>query len=282
MNVKFFSLDIIQDKTVKKALKPSAMLNNVLLTLTIYGYCVLVGIIGLAPMVYGLITSKQVLSFGFEAIHSDAWSAYAVNSLFQANCAYYVAFLTIVTDGTFILYLLTATGQIDAIIGLLKQLDAMMMLELEGQIIDNQLQKIIKFHQHHQLFMRQVENELNLYFLISIASLCFNMSISLAAFVLIDWYLGIVVFCFASSQIFYMCFLGSYYETKSDILITEIGSFDWYKLSLKNKKSVKFLLAATQAPIILTAILENLNVAAYLKIHKTVYSALMLLLRVKD
>ncbi|XP_065078575.1 uncharacterized protein LOC135701654 [Ochlerotatus camptorhynchus] len=282
MNVKFFSMDIIQDNTVKQAFKPSVMLNNVLLTLTIYGYCVLVGIIGLAPMVYGLITSKQVLSFGFEAIHSDAWSAYMVNGLFQANCAYYVAILTTVTDGTFISYILTATGQIDAIIGLLNELDGMMMLKPDEQEIDNQLQKIIKFHQHHQLFMRQVENELNLYFLISIASLCFNMSISLAAFVLIDWYLGIVVFCFASSQIFYMCFLGTYYDTKSEILITEIGQLDWYKLSLKNQKSIKFLLTVTQTPITLTAILEDLNVAAYLKIHKTVYSGLMLLLRVKD
>ncbi|XP_062557425.1 uncharacterized protein LOC134222298 [Armigeres subalbatus] len=282
INLDFFNMDIVQNETVKKAFKRSVQLSHVLQTLTIYGYCILTGIIGLAPEIYGLITSKQVLSFGFEAIHSDAWSAYAVNSLFQVNCAYYVAFLTTVTDCAFILYLLTATGQIDAIVGLLHELDNMMSTEHEKERIDGQLYKIIKMHQHHQLYMRKVEHLFNLYFLISIASLCFNMSISLAALILIDWYLGIVVFCFASSQIFYMCFLGTYYETKSEFLIMKIGSFDWYKLSVRNQKSVKFLLTGTQSPILLTAILENLNVAAYLKIHKTVYSGLMLLLRVKE
>ncbi|EAT43639.2 AAEL004966-PA [Aedes aegypti] len=282
MNLAFFKLDIMQNETVKKAFQPSVQLNHILLTLTIYGYIGLVAIIALTPELYGLIISKCILPFGFEIIHSDAGFAYAINSWFQVNCTYYVAFLTTVTDGTFILYLLNATGQIDAIVELLHELDDMMMKEHEEQKIDEQLQKIITIHKHHQLYMRKVEHLFNLYFLISIASLCFNMSISLAAFVLIDWYLGVVVFCFASSQIFYMCFLGSYYETKSEFLITEIGSFDWYKLSVKNQKMVNFILATSQSPILVTAILENLNVAAYLKIHKTVYSGIMLLLRVKD
>nr|XP_029712088.1 uncharacterized protein LOC115256995 [Aedes albopictus] len=282
MNMEFFKLDIMKYETVQRAFKPSVHLNHIILTLTVYGYIGIVAFIALAPVFYAIIISKPVLAFGFEAIHSDSWSAYAFNSWFQVNCTYYVAFLTTVTDGTFILYLLNATGQIDAIVELLHELDDIMAKGHGEQQIEEQLQRIITMHKHHQLYMRKVEHLFNLYFLISIASLCFNMSISLAAFVLIDWYLGVVVSCFASAQIFYMCFLGSYYETKSEYLVTELGAFDWYKLSVKNRKTIKFLLMVSQSPILVTAIVENLNVAAYLKIHKTVYSGIMMLLRMKD
>ncbi|KAL9704984.1 hypothetical protein quinque_008502 [Culex quinquefasciatus] len=254
MNRDYFEMETTKSVTVQNSHKSSATIAYILLKMTAACYIILVGLIVLGPAIGGAIVSEKILPFGFELSHSNAWPAYIMNLAFHVNCGFYVAFLTTSSDSTFILYLLTAVGQIDAISGLLNELNEMLEKNASEEY----------------------------YFMMAITMLYFCMSICLAAFVLINWYMGVLVFCFCSAQIFYMCFLGTALQSKTEFLMKEIDSFSWYRLSVPNQKFAILFLASAQNPILLSAAMVKLNVATYLQVHKSVYSFLMLLLRIKQ
>ncbi|XP_038108421.1 odorant receptor 67d isoform X2 [Culex quinquefasciatus] len=282
MNRDYFEMETTKSVTVQNSHKSSATIAYILLKMTAACYIILVGLIVLGPAIGGAIVSEKILPFGFELSHSNAWPAYIMNLAFHVNCGFYVAFLTTSSDSTFILYLLTAVGQIDAISGLLNELNEMLEKNASEEVISLQLRRIFQLHQHHFAYMRMFKNMFQYYFMMAITMLYFCMSICLAAFVLINWYMGVLVFCFCSAQIFYMCFLGTALQSKTEFLMKEIDSFSWYRLSVPNQKFAILFLASAQNPILLSAAMVKLNVATYLQVHKSVYSFLMLLLRIKQ
>ncbi|XP_055527634.1 uncharacterized protein LOC129720211 [Wyeomyia smithii] len=281
MNMGYFNVDSMGSLEVQKSLSKNSSLTYILISIILTGYIILVGVVAAAPALYGLVASDPLLPLGFEIIHSDSWIAYWINYSIQLSMCYYAAMLTTTSDATFILYILTSTGHIDAIIGLLDELGDMASQQVDENQISEHLTKILQVHQYHFHYMRKIEDLFKVYFLIAIASLWACITISLAAFVLINWYIGAVVVCFASCQIFFMCFLGTHMQLKSEELMLKVGSFAWYTLPLRDQKRAILFLAATQSPITLSAIMARLDVAAYLKIHKAVYSMLMVLLQVK-
>ncbi|XP_053686235.1 uncharacterized protein LOC128735773 [Sabethes cyaneus] len=281
MNLDYFQLDVVKSTSVKKALQRSSSLTHILVTISLFTYHILAGIVATGPMVLGLATSNKLLPLGVEVLHSDSWIAYFVNYLMQFNLCYYGAFLTTTSEAAYILFVLTATGHIDAIIGLLDELQDMTKKRVDEAKVSEQLFKVLQIHQYHQHYMRKIVDLFQVYFLLAIASLYSCVTISLASFVLINWYIGMVVVFFASFQIFFMCFLGTHLQMKNDQLMTVVGSFAWFALPVRDQKQAILFLAATQRPISPTAVLGILNVETFLKIYKSVYSMLMVLLRVK-
>ncbi|XP_055535363.1 putative odorant receptor 92a [Wyeomyia smithii] len=281
MNLEYLNFDVIQDPAIQLAIRKSAILSHILIKMTLVGYLVLVILIATVPVILGFMMGEVLLPFGFEVIHSTSWTAFWINYGFQLSCTYFTGLVSSSSDALFILNVFTACEQIDAILALLAELNLMARSNMPEQLLSDQLTKILRLHQHHQQYIRKLENVFDCYFLIAIAMLCFCMSLSLAAFTLINWYIGLAVFCFSSAQIFYMCFLGTHLESKNEQLMLEVGSFAWYALNVHDQKRAVLLLAATQTPVTLSAVMDILNVETYLKIHKTVYSFWMFLLQVK-
>lgn len=185
MNRDYFEMETTISVTVQNSHKSSATIAYILLKMTAACYIILVGLIVLGPAIGGAIVSEKILPFGFELSHSNAWPAYIMNLAFHVNCGFYVAFLTTSSDSTFILYLLTAVGQIDAISGLLNELNEMLEKNASEEVISLQLRRIFQLHQHHFAYMRMFKNMFQYYFMMAITMLYFCMSICLAAFVLV-------------------------------------------------------------------------------------------------
>ncbi|XP_053686233.1 putative odorant receptor 92a [Sabethes cyaneus] len=223
MNLEYLNFDVIQDPMIQLAIRNSAGLAHILIKMTLVGYIVLVILIATVPVIFGFIMGEVLLPFGFEIIHSTSWTAFWINYSFQLSCTYFTGLVSSSSDSLFILNVFTACEQIDAILSLLAELGRMAKTDVGDHLVSDQLTKILRLHQHHQQYMRKLEDVFDCYFLIAIAMLCFCMSISLAAFTLIDWYIGLAVFCFSSAQIFYMCFLGTHLGSKVN-LTTHLGS----------------------------------------------------------
>lgn len=105
---------------------------------------------------------------------------------------------------------------------------------------------------------------------------------------------GEIIFCSKKSIIIFN-------QSQNEQLLVKIASFDWYKLSTKNKKMILMFLKASQTYTDLSAILFPLNIGSYVQvrvkicngkdkwlsifyqqIHKKVYSMFMLLVNVKE
>ncbi|XP_065078600.1 uncharacterized protein LOC135701671 [Ochlerotatus camptorhynchus] len=277
LNLIFFEDNCSNSSNVKNALVKNAMLTNVVLKLTAMSTVMLCVILAFAPVLYSIITSDKLLPYGFEWVHSNTWTAYFINYPFQCITTSYVALATVSTDATFILYLLTGCGKVDTLIAMFQDLNVMIERNVSEHGTTEQLTKIIKLNQHLKWYMASVEKTFKGYFLVTLGCLSLNMIISATAVILINWFMGVVVVLFSTIQLFYVCFLGTFWQIKNDELLIEVWFFDWYKLSVKNQKSYLLFLNAAQAPATLTAIFIPLNMSAYLTIHKTLYSICMIL-----
>lgn len=118
----------------------------------------------------------------------------------------------------------------------------------------------------------------------------------------LSWYQGVLFILFVSYQLFFGCFLGTYLAIKvtvvcdefsityNDLIFTsqneqfqrEIYNVSWYKLSIVNQKSLRFLLEAAQEPVCLTLVFAPLNMPTFLQVYKTIYSIFTMLLTVRD
>lgn len=54
---------------------------------------------------------------------------------------------------------------------------------------------------------------------------------------------------------------------QNEQLMLEVGSFAWYSLPVRDQKRAILLLAATQTPVTLSAVMDVLNVETYLKVN---------------
>ncbi|XP_062565089.1 putative odorant receptor 83c [Armigeres subalbatus] len=279
LNNKYFEEHHSRSKAVKDALFKNAKLTYVLLQLAAMFPSVVMFLVVTFSILYTLITSNKLLPFGFEWMHSDTWTAYNVNILFQIVLLVYVVLATVGSDAIFILFLLVGSGQVDAITAMLQDLNAMIENDITEEQVTEQLREIIKLHQHLTLYMAKMEDSFKEYFLITLAALSFCMIVSLCAVLVIGWVMGIAVILFASSQLFYVCCLGTFWQIKCDELLIEVWTLKWYKLSLRNEKAFLMMLSASQVPLNLTAIFTSLDMSAYLNIHKTLYSICMILIQ---
>lgn len=185
MNLEYFDSEFSNDFDVQHALVENAMLTKFIIKMISNIFPSLSMTLNFVPLFYSLITSNLLLPYGFEAAHSDTWTVYIINWVYQTTCAFYLVVITITTESTFVLFLLVGCGQIDALIALINQFNSKINTEKSEEEIALQLKRIIKLHQHHQLYVKKVKNLLEFYFLIAIASLCAVMTMSMAAVVLV-------------------------------------------------------------------------------------------------
>ncbi|XP_055596568.1 uncharacterized protein LOC129746735 [Uranotaenia lowii] len=279
LNVDYHKLKTVLDPKIQESLRSSSSIAYLAVVLTIIVYNVMILIMTMMPVVYTIQTGHKALPYAFKMFFEDTWTSYTLNFLIQMNCQYYVSICTVTSNCTLIVLLLTAFGQIDAIITLFKQLNDMVQRpDIPHESLEKKLKEIIALHQCHRNYLSNIVDVFDVYYLIVISSLCSCMAISLTAIVIVNWYVGVVFICFSSAQIFYMCFLGAQLQMKSEDLALHVTQFEWYKLPVVHQQSIMMVICACQTPINLSAVFETLNYEAYLKVHKGVYSIFMFLI----
>ncbi|XP_053667933.1 odorant receptor 67d-like [Anopheles marshallii] len=268
-----------QSNTVKRVLCDNASLIYIVIKGTVLVYLILVIIAMSIPGISSIFLSDLILPLGFTIpfINDDTFAGYIWNYIIQIIMAVYYFIITVGTDITTIYNLLTANGQLDALMTIIEELDEQLERDECPEKIRDKIIEIVHQHQHHRIYLHQLVDFLNPYHCVTLGSTVPTMVISVLGLFLLDWYPGAVIVFLGSVQIFYICFLGTSLEIKTDALTLKVGAIHWNKLSIPDMKYMNLVLALTQKPKMLKVVTLPLNITAFLKIHKLIYSLIMML-----
>uniref|UniRef100_A0A182NDC6 Uncharacterized protein n=1 Tax=Anopheles dirus TaxID=7168 RepID=A0A182NDC6_9DIPT len=283
-NMKYYKDMLDQSEKVRHVLCENANLTYVVIKFAIILYIFLVFITLSMPLLLSLYFSERILPFGFTIpFTSDETTAgYIGNYLCQLVMSIYYGLITVASDITTIFNLLTANGQLNVLVTIVEELDELLDRDESPQVIKNKIKDIIRQHQSHRIYFDELINFLNPYHFVTLGSTVPTMIVSVVGLVLLNWYPGAIIMFFASIQIFFICFLGTSLELKTDALTETVSAIHWDKLSVQDMKSMNLVQVLTQHPKILVLATLPLNIAAYLQIHKFIYSMIMMMENTKE
>uniref|UniRef100_A0A182VT62 Uncharacterized protein n=1 Tax=Anopheles minimus TaxID=112268 RepID=A0A182VT62_9DIPT len=290
-NLFYYQNMMHQSNTVKRVLCDNASLIYIVIKGTVLIYLILVITTMTIPGFSSLFLADRILPFGFVVpfIGADTLTGYLWNYIMQVIMATYYWIITVGSDITTIYNLLTAYGQLDVLMTIIEELDELLERDECPQEIRDKIIEIVHQHQHHRSYLQQLVHFLNPYHFVTLGSTVPTMVISVLGLVLLDWYPGAAIVFLGSVQIFYICFLGTSLEIKvrdifiiTDALTLKVGAIHWNKLSIRDMKYMNLVLAMTQKPKMLAVATLPLNITAFLKIHKLIYSLIMMLENTKD
>ncbi|XP_058053314.1 uncharacterized protein LOC131205292 [Anopheles bellator] len=284
-NHKFYRTMMKQSDRVKGVLCENIGLIYIVSRLAAIAYMVLELTVLIIPAVSSsLRITEPLLPFGyfFPFIDPDTLPGYLWNYVFQLLISAYYWYITVSTDIQTIYNLLTACGQLDVLMTLIDELNEDLANGKPQAMIKGKIIEIIQLHQQHREYLDRVVQFLNLYHLVAVGCSVLAMVISVLGLVLLDWYPGIAMVFLGSSQLFYVCFLGTSLDIKLDELTEKAGAVCWDKLSVVEMKYMKLVLAMSQKPKVLLVATAPLNMNAFVQIHKMIYSMVMMLRNTKD
>uniref|UniRef100_A0A182JI56 Uncharacterized protein n=1 Tax=Anopheles atroparvus TaxID=41427 RepID=A0A182JI56_ANOAO len=253
-NVKYYQDMLNQSDRVNQVLCENASLAYVLIKVTAIIYLILVIITMTLPGLSSMFLSSRILPFGFvlPLLNADTWTGYVWNYTFQVFCAYYYWMITVGSDITTIFNLLTAYGQLDVLMVLIDECNEQLARDEPLEAVRSKIVEIIQLHQHHRAYLQELVDFLNPYHFVTVGSTVPTMVISVLGVELID------------------------------ALTEKVGAIHWHKLSVRDMKHMNMVLAMAQRPKMLLVATTPLNVTAYLKIHKFIYSMIMMLENTKE
>uniref|UniRef100_A0A182RIT8 Uncharacterized protein n=1 Tax=Anopheles funestus TaxID=62324 RepID=A0A182RIT8_ANOFN len=304
-NLRYYQEMMNQSNTVKRVLCDNASLIYIVIKGTVLIYLILVITTMTIPGFSSIFLADRILPFGFVVplISADTLTGYIWNYIIQIIMAMYYWIITVGSDITTIYNLLTAYGQLDVLMTIIDELDEQLERNECPEKIRAKIIEIVHQHQHHRSYLQQLVDFLNPYHFVTLGSTVPTMVISVLGLVLLDWYPGAAIVFLGSVQIFYICFLGTSLEIKvrvrlitvledfifssfillqTDALTLKVGAIHWNKLSTRDMKYMNLVLAMTQKPKMLAVATLPLNITAFLKIHKLIYSLIMMLENTKD
>ncbi|XP_035898518.1 odorant receptor 67d [Anopheles stephensi] len=283
-NLRYYQDMTGQSNAVKRVLCDNASLIYIVIKGTVLIYLILVIATMTIPGFSSLFLADRILPFGFVMpfFRADTLTGYIWNYLIQVIMATYYWIITVGSDITTIYNLITANGQLDVLMTIIGELDEQLERGECPERIRDKIIEIVRQHQHHRSYLQQLVDFLNPYHFVTLGSTVPTMVISVLGLVLLDWYPGAAIVFLGSVQIFYICFLGTSLEIKTDALTLKVGAIHWNKLSIRDMKYMNLVLAMTQKPKMLAVATLPLNITAFLKIHKLIYSLIMMLENTKD
>uniref|UniRef100_A0A182KDL0 Odorant receptor n=1 Tax=Anopheles christyi TaxID=43041 RepID=A0A182KDL0_9DIPT len=287
INLRYYQDMRSQSNAVKRVLCDNASLIYIVIKVTVLIYLLLVIIAMAIPGLSSIFLDARILPFGFVMpfMRADTFAGYLANYGIQVVMAIYYWIITVGSDITTIYNLLTAYGQLDVLMTSIEELNEQLERDESSEKIRDKIVEIIRQHQHHRSYLQQLVDFLNPYHFVTLGSTVPTMVISVLGLVLLDWYPGAAIVFLGSVQILYICFLGTSLEIKvltTDALTLKVGAIHWNKLSSRDMKYMNLVLAMTQNPKMLVVATLPLNITAFLKIHKLIYSLIMMLENTKD
>uniref|UniRef100_A0A182G0B0 Uncharacterized protein n=2 Tax=Anopheles albimanus TaxID=7167 RepID=A0A182G0B0_ANOAL len=285
INLEYYRTMMSQSDGIKRVLCDNLSLIYIVARVAGLAYLVLELTTLITPTISSFSVSELILPFGFffPFVDPDTTFGYIWNFVFQLIISAYYWLLTVGSDITTIYNLLTACGQLDMLMALIDELNEELELDKPPAVIRRKIVQIVQLHQQHREYLQRLVDFLNLYHLIAVGCSVLAMIISVMGLVLLDWYPGVAMVFLGSSQLFYVCFLGTSLDIKvTDDLTDKVGAVSWSKLSVADMKYMKLVLAMTQKPKLLVVATTPLNISAFVQIHKMIYSMGMMLRNTKD
>ncbi|XP_050093748.1 uncharacterized protein LOC126576500 [Anopheles aquasalis] len=284
INSEYYRTMMSQSDGIKRVLCENLSLIYIVSRVAGLAYLVLELTTLITPTISSFSVTELILPFGFffPFVDPDTTFGYIWNFVFQLIISAYYWMLTVGSDITTIYNLLTACGQLDMLMALIDELNEELELGKPSVVIRQKIVQIVQLHQQHREYLQRLVDFLNLYHLIAVGCSVLAMIISVMGLVLLDWYPGVAMVFLGSSQLFYVCFLGTSLDIKTDDLTDKVGAVSWSKLSVADMKYMKLVLAMTQKPKVLVVATTPLNISAFVQIHKMIYSMGMMLRNTKD
>uniref|UniRef100_A0A182FAV9 Uncharacterized protein n=1 Tax=Anopheles albimanus TaxID=7167 RepID=A0A182FAV9_ANOAL len=283
-NFQYYRMMLRQSERVRGVLCANVSLIFIVARVAGLAYLVLEIITMALPGLSSIFLTDRILPFGFffPFVDPDTWPGYCWNYVFQTLIATYYWMITVASDIMTIFNLLTACGQLEVLMALIDELNEDLAKDAPADAIRSKIIEITQLHQQHRAYLQRLVNFLNLYHLVAVGCSVLAMIISVMGLVLLDWYPGVAMVFLGSSQLFYICFLGTSLEIKTDALTEKVSAVSWNKLSVANMKHMKLVLSMTQKPKVLVVATTPLNISAFVQIHKMIYSMVMMLRNTKD
>nr|QKN21489.1 odorant receptor [Zeugodacus tau] len=217
---------------------------------------------------------------GFEV---DTFHGYWVNNAFNALCVFIAAFGLYAGDLYLILFLTHSIFFRDILTLKIDDLHKLIEADDKEDRQTKLVKDIVEWHQYYLEF----NDKCNLLFFWTISAhiICTTLGIlsTLLIAMLKDWpgaYAYLLV-CFI--WLYMYCILGTRVEINNDRFCTGIYDINWYALDVRNQNTIRLMLMQSQAPKNITiAGVEPLSVSTALKITRTIYSLVMMVLRFQN
>nr|QKN21376.1 odorant receptor [Bactrocera dorsalis] len=217
---------------------------------------------------------------GFER---DSLYGYWVNNAFSVICVFIGCFGLYAGDVYLIIFLTHSMFFYDILA--LKINDLHKLIE-EDNHADRQTELVNDIVEWHQYYL-DFNDKCNLLFFWTISAhiICTTAGIlsTLLIIMLKDWP-GAYTYLFVCFLWLYMyCILGTRVEICNDQFCTGVYDINWYALDVRNQNTIRLMLMQSQAPRNITiAGVEPLSVSTALKITRTIYSLVMMVLRLQN
>ncbi|XP_053946601.1 odorant receptor 67d-like [Anastrepha ludens] len=225
-----------------------------------------------------LILLCQVPGFDVTTSHG-----YMVNNAFNTACVLIAAFGLYAGDLYLLLFLTHSIFFNDIFTLKVSDLHEVMQQNGKDKRITKMVDDIVEWHQYYLAF----NDNCNLIFFWTISAhiICTTLGIlsTLLIIMLKDWP-GAYVYLFVCFLWLYMyCILGTRVEICNDQFCRGIYDINWYGLDVRNQNTIRLMLMQSQAPRNITiAGVEPLSVSTALKITRTIYSLVMMVLRFQN
>ncbi|XP_017473047.1 PREDICTED: odorant receptor 67d-like [Rhagoletis zephyria] len=259
-------------------------MKRILITIGV-AYSITALIIVCTPVVLYILKGERHLVLLCEVPGFDINSphGYWVNNGFNAMCVLIAAFGLYAGDLYLFLYLTHSIFFFDIFKLKVSDLHEMIEQNAHDKRITKMVDDIVEWHQFYLTF----NDNCNLLFFWTISAhiVCTTLGIlsTLLIIMLKDWpgaYVYILV-CFL--WLYMYCILGTRIETCNDQFCSGIYDINWYSLDVRNQKAIRLMLMQSQAPRNITiAGIEPLSVSTALKITRTIYSIVMMVLRFQN
>ncbi|XP_052871773.1 uncharacterized protein LOC128277363 [Anopheles cruzii] len=284
VNLRYYKTMLHESERVRRVICENITLSYIVVKGTFYIYLAFVVASLVIPGLASFFLPERILPFGFilPFVDPDSFVGYVLNYCSQSIAAYYYWRISAGSDCTIVFNLLTASGQLDGLMTLIDELNDQLESGEAPAAIRKKIVKIIQQHQYHRDYLSQLMDFLYLYHIGSVGFGVLTMIISVMGIVLLDWYLGAICTVMGSVQLFYLCFLSTSFEIKTDTLIEHVGAIKWDKLSSADMKYMNLLLLTSQSPKLLEVFTTPLNISSYVQIHKMIYTMIMMLQNTKS
>ncbi|XP_038104467.1 odorant receptor 67d [Culex quinquefasciatus] len=270
-----------KDRT-KSMLMKNVSLLSVTTKLMLVAYTCISSAMDIVPIISSAASGEKTLPFGFYIPFLDHTSSpgFTCNFIIHVTLTVYVLCSGYGADCIYLIAMASSFTQIDVLMSALRELTT--EIEAKKSDVGECLNQIIVRHQEHLKYLGTLESVFRIYFLVNFVSLALTLILSWYAAIVLSWYQGYGFILFISYGLFFGCFLGTLLAMKSEQLERAIYDVPWYKMSLANQKSMKFLLNSAQQPVSMTFIFYKLDVPTFLQMYKMIYSTFTMLLTVRD
>ncbi|XP_058066090.1 odorant receptor 22c-like [Anopheles bellator] len=228
------------------------------------------------PRKYNLLLAFQ---FPFLPVEQPLWWYFTY--LYQCAMFWNTIHMLITIDGIMVMSLTSVRSRISALKLMLRTLDEKILAApwQRTEHLEPELHRIIELHVSIKQFMKDLTGSFKVHFFLIFGTGCLEIC-TLLSMIAIEPRTPIYPYLAATtSQLFVMCFFGNLLLIENDGLADCVYCIHWYRLSVRQQKKIKFIIANAQPEMKANAILMPVTMASFVTVVRAGYSYFAILQR---